>query len=46
MQGFQISLLQILDLIGQQMRRNGTLNDTARVEYLQAYIGSMLDAIR
>lgn len=31
---------------GQQMKRNGTLNDTARVEYLQAYIGSLLDALR
>ncbi|KAL2507643.1 Beta-glucosidase 10 [Forsythia ovata] len=31
---------------GQRMRRNGTLNDTPRVEYLHAYIGSTLDAVR
>ncbi|KAI3449486.1 hypothetical protein Pfo_006151 [Paulownia fortunei] len=31
---------------GQMTRRNGTLNDTSRVEYLQAYIGSVLDAVR
>ncbi|XP_022864016.1 cyanidin 3-O-glucoside 5-O-glucosyltransferase (acyl-glucose)-like [Olea europaea var. sylvestris] len=28
------------------MRRNGTLNDTPRVEYYHAYIGSLLDALR
>lgn len=27
-------------------RRNGTLYDKSRVEYLRAYIGGMLDAIR
>ncbi|XP_019197434.1 PREDICTED: beta-glucosidase 10-like [Ipomoea nil] len=31
---------------GQQMIRNGTLNDTPRVEYFQAFIGTVLDAIR
>ncbi|OIS98977.1 PREDICTED: beta-glucosidase 11-like isoform X1 [Nicotiana attenuata] len=31
---------------GQKTRRNGTLNDTARIEYLHAYIGSVLDAVR
>ncbi|CAA2957619.1 beta-glucosidase 10-like isoform X2 [Olea europaea var. sylvestris] len=31
---------------GQMTRRNGTLNDTPRVEYFQAYIGSLLDALR
>ncbi|WJZ90344.1 hypothetical protein VitviT2T_009494 [Vitis vinifera] len=31
---------------GQQMKRNTTLNDTARVEYIQAYMGGLLDAIR
>ncbi|KAL2485769.1 Beta-glucosidase 11 [Abeliophyllum distichum] len=31
---------------GQRMRRNGTLNDTPRVEYFHAYIGSTLDAVR
>lgn len=33
-------------MVGQQLRQNGTLNDTARVEYVQAYIGSLLDAMR
>ena len=28
------------------MKRNTTLNDTARVEYIQAYMGGLLDAIR
>ncbi|CAN4093070.1 unnamed protein product [Withania somnifera] len=31
---------------GQKTRRNGTLCDTSRIEYLHAYIGSVLDAIR
>ncbi|PIN18004.1 Beta-glucosidase, lactase phlorizinhydrolase [Handroanthus impetiginosus] len=31
---------------GQMTRRNGTLNDTARVEYIHAYIGAVLDAVR
>ncbi|PHT38650.1 Beta-glucosidase 1 [Capsicum baccatum] len=31
---------------GQLTRRNATLNDTSRVEYLQAYIGNLLDAMR
>ncbi|KAL3849761.1 hypothetical protein ACJIZ3_011643 [Penstemon smallii] len=31
---------------GQSLKRNGTLNDTPRVEYLRGYIGGMLDAIR
>ncbi|XP_075483611.1 beta-glucosidase 10-like [Primulina tabacum] len=31
---------------GQRARRNGTLEDTARVEYLQAYVGAVLDAVR
>ncbi|WMV47619.1 hypothetical protein MTR67_041004 [Solanum verrucosum] len=31
---------------GQMTRRNATLNDTRRVEYLQAYIGTVLDAMR
>ncbi|KAG8389485.1 hypothetical protein BUALT_Bualt02G0234300 [Buddleja alternifolia] len=31
---------------GQMTRRNATLNDTSRMEYLQAYIGSVLDAVR
>ncbi|XP_012849902.1 PREDICTED: LOW QUALITY PROTEIN: beta-glucosidase 11-like, partial [Erythranthe guttata] len=31
---------------GQMTRRNGTLNDTTRVEYLQAYIGAVLEAVR
>ncbi|KAL2535540.1 Beta-glucosidase 11 [Forsythia ovata] len=31
---------------GQMTRRNGTLYDKSRVEYLHAYIGGMLDAIR
>ncbi|XWS46660.1 hypothetical protein CRYUN_Cryun14cG0087000 [Craigia yunnanensis] len=31
---------------GQRTQRNSTLEDTSRVEYLQAYIGSVLDAIR
>ncbi|KAM3356152.1 beta-glucosidase 11 isoform X2 [Capsicum galapagoense] len=31
---------------GQKTPRNGTLNDTSRIEYLHAYIGSVLDAIR
>ncbi|RVX20726.1 Beta-glucosidase 11 [Vitis vinifera] len=31
---------------GKQMKRNTTLNDTARVEYIQAYMGGLLDAIR
>ncbi|XP_022899076.1 beta-glucosidase 11-like isoform X2 [Olea europaea var. sylvestris] len=31
---------------GQVARRNGTLYDKSRVEYMHAYIGSMLDAIR
>ncbi|KAJ8543294.1 hypothetical protein K7X08_005817 [Anisodus acutangulus] len=30
---------------GQQTRRNATLNDTERVEYLHAYIGGVLDAL-
>ncbi|KAK6120205.1 hypothetical protein DH2020_046111 [Rehmannia glutinosa] len=34
------------ELICQMTRRNGTLNDTSRVEYVQAYIGSVLDAVR
>ncbi|KAL2535542.1 Beta-glucosidase 11 [Forsythia ovata] len=33
-------------LAGQVTRRNGTLYDKSRVEYLHAYIGGMLDAIR
>ncbi|XVE73320.1 hypothetical protein DITRI_Ditri11bG0108200 [Diplodiscus trichospermus] len=31
---------------GQRTQRNSTLEDTSRVEYLQTYIGSVLDAIR
>ncbi|XP_073063348.1 beta-glucosidase 11-like [Primulina eburnea] len=31
---------------GQKIRRNGTLEDTARVEYLHAYIGAVLEALR
>nr|GMC63065.1 Beta-glucosidase 11 [Ipomoea batatas]GMD15629.1 Beta-glucosidase 11 [Ipomoea batatas]GMD82781.1 Beta-glucosidase 11 [Ipomoea batatas] len=31
---------------GQQMPRNGTLNDTPRVEYFEAFIGTVLDSIR
>ncbi|KAK8565477.1 hypothetical protein V6N13_020583 [Hibiscus sabdariffa] len=31
---------------GQRTKRNSTLADTSRAEYLQAYIGSTLDAIR
>ncbi|XP_073314633.1 beta-glucosidase 1-like [Primulina huaijiensis] len=31
---------------GQKIRRNGTLEDTARVEYLHAYIGAVLEAVR
>jgi beta-glucosidase len=31
---------------GQQTRRNETLEDISRVDYLHAYIGSLLDAIR
>ncbi|CAN4093067.1 unnamed protein product [Withania somnifera] len=31
---------------GQLTKRNATLNDTSRVEYLQAYIGNLLDAMR
>ncbi|GAB4861429.1 glycosyl hydrolase 1 [Ancistrocladus abbreviatus] len=31
---------------GQRTHRNTSLNDTSRVEYLQAFIGSVLDAIR
>ncbi|XP_055813420.1 beta-glucosidase 11-like [Solanum dulcamara] len=31
---------------GQKTLRNGTLNDTSRIEYLYAYIGSVLDAVR
>lgn len=31
---------------GQKTKRNSTLEDTSRVEYLQAHIGSVLDAVR
>ncbi|XP_007050908.2 PREDICTED: beta-glucosidase 11 isoform X1 [Theobroma cacao] len=31
---------------GQRTQRNSTLEDTSGVEYLQAYIGSVLDAVR
>ncbi|XVE77622.1 hypothetical protein DITRI_Ditri13aG0077900 [Diplodiscus trichospermus] len=31
---------------GQRDKRNSTLEDTSRVNYLQAYIGSILDAVR
>ncbi|KAL5701272.1 hypothetical protein ACHQM5_026626 [Ranunculus cassubicifolius] len=31
---------------GQKMPSNSSLNDTSRVEYLDAYIGSLLDAVR
>lgn len=31
---------------GQRTRRNGTLIDIGRVEYMHAFIGSMLDALR
>ncbi|OMO63823.1 Glycoside hydrolase, family 1 [Corchorus capsularis] len=31
---------------GQKNKRNSTLEDTPRVEYLQAYIGTVLDAVR
>ncbi|KAM3356160.1 beta-glucosidase 11 [Capsicum galapagoense] len=31
---------------GQMTPRNATLNDTSRIEYLQAYIGNLLDAVR
>ncbi|KAI3507727.1 hypothetical protein L1887_22718 [Cichorium endivia] len=31
---------------GQEQPRNGTLMDTPRVEYLHAYIGALLDAVR
>lgn len=31
---------------GQEMQRNGTLQDTARVKYMHGYIGAVLDAIR
>ncbi|XP_073063347.1 beta-glucosidase 10 isoform X10 [Primulina eburnea] len=31
---------------GQTTRRNGTLEDSSRAEYLHAYIGSVLDAVR
>lgn len=35
-----------LVLVGQSTIRNGTLNDEPRVQYLQSFIGSLLDAIR
>ncbi|PIN18007.1 Beta-glucosidase [Handroanthus impetiginosus] len=35
-----------IEAISKRTRRNGTLIDTPRVEYLHGYIGSMLDAIR
>ncbi|CAN4091421.1 unnamed protein product [Withania somnifera] len=31
---------------GQMTPRNATLNDTTRIEYLQTYIGNLLDAVR
>ncbi|KAK3020836.1 hypothetical protein RJ639_045518, partial [Escallonia herrerae] len=31
---------------GQRTQRNGTLNDTSRVQYLHGFIGSLLDAVR
>ncbi|KAB1708312.1 family 1 glycosylhydrolase, partial [Klebsiella pneumoniae] len=31
---------------GQMTPRNASLNDTSRVQYLQAYIGNLLDAVR
>ncbi|KAK3021044.1 hypothetical protein RJ639_047291 [Escallonia herrerae] len=35
-----------VQLICQRTQRNGTLNDTPRVEYLHGFIGSLLDAVR
>lgn len=35
-----------LFLAGQSARRNSSLEDMSRVKFLQAYIGSVLDAIR
>ncbi|KAK4355673.1 hypothetical protein RND71_024644 [Anisodus tanguticus] len=35
-----------IDMGVEQTRRNATLNDTERVEYLHAYIGGVLDALR
>ncbi|KAK6260235.1 hypothetical protein SCA6_014709 [Theobroma cacao] len=34
-----------IDLRGQRNRRNSTMEDTSRVNYLHAYIGSVLDAV-
>ncbi|MEX6631863.1 family 1 glycosylhydrolase, partial [Providencia rettgeri] len=31
---------------GQMTPRNASLNDTSRVQYLQAYIGNLRDAVR
>ncbi|KAK4737273.1 hypothetical protein R3W88_000970 [Solanum pinnatisectum] len=33
-------------LAGQKTLRNGTLNDMSRIEYMHAYIGSVLDVVR
>lgn len=35
-----------LAFVGQSTIRNGTLHDIPRVQYIQSYIGSLLDAIR
>lgn len=41
-----ILYLHVVCFTGQVQPRNGTLMDFKRIEYLQAYIGAMLDAIR
>uniref|UniRef100_A0A7N2N4S9 Uncharacterized protein n=1 Tax=Quercus lobata TaxID=97700 RepID=A0A7N2N4S9_QUELO len=35
-----------IELTGQQMQRNSTLDDIARVKYMRGYIGGVLDALR
>nr|POF24384.1 isoform 3 of beta-glucosidase 11 [Quercus suber] len=35
-----------IELIGQRMQRNSTLDDIARVKYMHGYIGGVLDALR
>ena len=32
--------------LGQRMQRNSTLDDIARVNFMHAYIGGVLDALR
>ncbi|CAF2113634.1 unnamed protein product [Brassica napus] len=43
---FVLWIIQIALKTGKPMKRGSTLQDTPRIEYIQAYIGAMLNAIK